>query len=322
MSQEILERITKGCFLFSILSLITSLLIIILIVFQKKLRSITYTFLMFIFASEIFQSIGNLLIDFTEKNEDNFKAKNIAALCLISVSDIFTNLLLVFFTYCSIKLIKETNKLIKRYVPRFIIISLAFSLVYMIIYLILGLKEENGVDIRFREFYSKEDIEEEKFPKIFFVLSSIHIFFLIVFSVVSLRNTCIVLSFLGQKQKMDKANFKSIARLIKILRRYPIICILYWIFLIPRIIFVSTTSKQNILRDTIYLISEALLRLRGFLIFLNTFRSSKIQLIIYKIIQIDIKHNCLLNLKLCGKRNIPRNKSNTKNEAEKPLIVE
>ena len=113
---------------------------------------------------------------------------------------------------------------------------------------------------------------------------------------------------------------------IKILYSYTINQIIYIVLshnkLIPRIIFVSTSSKQNILRDTIYLISEALLRLRGFLIFLNTFRSSKIQLIIYKIIQIDIKHNCLLNLKLCGKRNIPRNKSNTKNEAEKPLIVE
>ena len=119
---------------------------------------------------------------------------------------------------------------------------------------------------------------------------------------------------------MDKANTKSIARLIKILRRYPIICILYWIFLIPRIIFVATSSKQQILRDSIYLISEALFRLRGFLIFLNTFRSSKIQLIIYKIIQINIKHNCLLNLKFCRKKNVTRSKSKSIKEAEKPLI--
>ena len=320
MSQEILDRITKGCLLFSILSLATSLLIIMLIFFQKKLRSITYTFLMFIFGSEIIQSVGNLIIDLSKNNEDNYKEKNLAALCFISFSDMFTNLLLVFFTYCSIKLIKETNKLIKKYVSKFIIISAVFSLVYMIIYLILGLKEENGVDIRFREFYSREDITEGKFTNLFFILSSIHIFLLIVFSSFSLRNTCIVLSFLGQKQKMDKANTKSIARLIKILRRYPIICILYWIFLIPRIIFVATSSKQQILRDSIYLISEALFRLRGFLIFLNTFRSSKIQLIIYKIIQINIKHNCLLNLKFCRKINVTRSKSKSIKEAEKPLI--
>jgi hypothetical protein len=320
MSQEILDRITKGCLLFSILSLATSLLIIMLIFFQKKLRSITYTFLMFIFGSEIIQSVGNLIIDLSKNNEDNYKEKNLAALCFISFSDMFTNLLLVFFTYCSIKLIKETNKLIKKYVSKFIIISAIFSLVYMIIYLILGLKEENGVDIRFREFYSREDITEGKFTNLFFILSSIHIFLLIVFSSFSLRNTCIVLSFLGQKQKMDKANTKSIARLIKILRRYPIICILYWIFLIPRIIFVATSSKQQILRDSIYLISEALFRLRGFLIFLNTFRSSKIQLIIYKIIQINIKHNCLLNLKFCRKKNVTRSKSKSIKEAEKPLI--
>ena len=68
--------------------------------------------------------------------------------------------------------------------------------------------------------------------------------------------------------------------------------------LIPRVIFASFSGKQHILRDSLYFISESLFRLRGFLIFLNTFRSTKIQMIIYKIIELNIKHDCFLNLKI------------------------
>ncbi len=105
MATDILERIKQGNLLFSILSLVTCTAIIILIFFQKQLRSITYTFLMFIFGSEIIHSVGNIILD-TIKDK-NYKEKNIAALCILSFTDMFTNILFVFFTYCSIKLIKE-----------------------------------------------------------------------------------------------------------------------------------------------------------------------------------------------------------------------
>ena len=112
MTEGILERITQGSLLLSIISLITCTLIIIFIFFQKQLRSITYTFLMAIFVSEIIQSIGNIIIDTNGIDDSDYLNKNLTALCFISFSDMFTNLLLVFFTYSSIKLIKETNKLI------------------------------------------------------------------------------------------------------------------------------------------------------------------------------------------------------------------
>ena len=99
---------------------------------------------------------------------------------------------------------------------------------------------------------------------------------------------------MADKQKSDMANAKSIARLRKILGRYPTICILYWAFLIPRIIFVSTSGETHILRDALYFISESFFRVRGFLIFLNTFRSSKIQMIIFLVIMLTI-----LLIKLC-----------------------
>ena len=319
MTEGILERITQGSLLLSIISLITCTLIIIFIFFQKQLRSITYTFLMAIFVSEIIQSIGNIIIDTNGIDDSDYLNKNLTALCFISFSDMFTNLLLVFFTYSSIKLIKETNKLIKKRVKTFIIISLVFSVVYMVVYLIVALKKDKYLDIRFRGFYSEDD--KNNFTNEFYILSSIHIFLIIVFSIISMINTCVVLSFLSNKQQNDKVNAKSIARLIKILRRYPLSCILYWIFLIPRIIFVATSGKKHILRDSLYFVSESLFRLRGFLICLNTVRSSKIYLIAYKIFQVNIKHNCLLNLKMCRKKRKPSFRR-TKSDAERPLVID
>ena len=319
MTEGILERITQGSLLLSIISLITCTLIIIFIFFQKQLRSITYTFLMAIFVSEILQSIGNIIIDTNGIDDSDYLNKNLTALCFISFSDMFTNLLLVFFTYSSIKLIKETNKLIKKRVKTFIIISLVFSVLYMVVYLIVALKKDKHLDIRFRGFYSEDD--KNNFTNEFYILSSIHIFLIIVFSIISMINTCVVLSFLSNKQQNDKVNAKSIARLIKILRRYPLSCILYWIFLIPRIIFVATSGKKHILRDSLYFVSESLFRLRGFLICLNTVRSSKIYLIAYKIFQVNIKHNCLLNLKMCRKKRKPSFRR-TKSDAERPLVID
>jgi hypothetical protein len=274
---------------------------------------------MAIFVSEILQSIGNIIIDTNGIDDSDYLNKNLTALCFISFSDMFTNLLLVFFTYSSIKLIKETNKLIKKRVKTFIIISLVFSVLYMVVYLIVALKKDKHLDIRFRGFYSEDD--KNNFTNEFYILSSIHIFLIIVFSIISMINTCVVLSFLSNKQQNDKVNAKSIARLIKILRRYPLSCILYWIFLIPRIIFVATSGKKHILRDSLYFVSESLFRLRGFLICLNTVRSSKIYLIAYKIFQVNIKHNCLLNLKMCRKKRKPSFRRN-KSDAERPLVID
>ena len=317
MASDVLERISTGSLLFSIISLSSCALIIILIFFQKQLRSITYTFLLFIFGSEILNNIGNIIID-NNNNDNNKEALNITALCFISCSDMFTNILFVFFTYCSIKLIKETNKLIKKKVSRFIIISAIISVIYMGVFLTLAFtliseQDREIIDVRFRGFYSKD----KEFPTIFYIMSSVHMFLIILLSIFSLRNTCVVLTFMADKQKSDMANAKSIARLRKILGRYPTICILYWAFLIPRLIFVSTSGETHILRDALYFISESFFRVRGFLIFLNTFRSSKIQMIIYRIIELKIKHDCLLNLKILKRRT--KSRSKIKAELESPL---
>ena len=54
-------------------------------------------------------------------------------------------------------------------------------------------------------------------------------------------------------------------------------------------------GEDNTLRDIIYLLSEAFSCSRGFLLFVNSLMISKIQTIINKFIEVNIKHYLLLN---------------------------
>ena len=89
------QRINDGNLYFSILSMITSILILILLILRKKeLASLTFSFLKWIFISEIINSIGNMIqsIDKYYENKNSFLV--FSSLSLISFSDIFTNILL------------------------------------------------------------------------------------------------------------------------------------------------------------------------------------------------------------------------------------
>ena len=127
----IIERIKQGNLYFSILSLFSSLFLLIIIIFNKKLSPLTYNFLQYILASEVLNSIGNII----QSTKDN----KLLILPFISFSDIFTNLLFLFFSYSSLKLIKETDRLIKNKVKNFILISLVCSLAYSALMFIFGL---------------------------------------------------------------------------------------------------------------------------------------------------------------------------------------
>ena len=100
-------------------------------------------------------------------------------------------------------------------------------------YLTLYLIRDNYIDIRFRNYFTEDDRKnDKKFTKDFFIIASVHTCLLAIFSIFNLRNTCVVLSFMKEKQLSDKVNSRSIGRLRTILRRYPIVCMSYWIFLI------------------------------------------------------------------------------------------
>ena len=109
---------------------------------------------------------------------------------------------------------------------------------------------------------------------------------------------------MNEQLKTDKVNSSNIAILMKILFRYPLILLLLMIFLLIRIGFVIFSSENNnILKDISYLFSESLFSLRATLIVLTTNKSSKIQDIIKRFIEVNIKHYLLLNLGQFSKTN-------------------
>ena len=311
----ILQRIQTGNTYFSLLSLLLSLFLMFLILINKQLRSsLTYTFLMFIFISEIVNSVGNMIQSLSSKQCNQF-----LILVLISFSDIFTNLLFLFFSYCSITLIKETNRLIKNKVKFYIIISLIVSFLYSIILLIIGLinkTDKSYIDVRFKNYYSKNDKNDIKSSK-YYYFSLIHTIFIMLISCFTIHYFYNLLIFMNEKLKNDKVNSRNIAILMKILFRYPLIILLLLIFFIIRIGFVTFSDENNKLRDISYLLSESLFCLRGTLIFLSTIKSSKLQDIITRFIEVNIKHYLLLNYVQLSNKHSIENKVNTEEEMEK-----
>lgn len=323
----ILERIKFGNKLFSILSLISCILILILILLKKELRSLTYNILKFVFCSEILHNIGNLI----QAYDGNKKL----ALSFLSFSDIFTYLLILLLSFCSVKLITETDRTYKDKYFKYILISLGISFTYFICFLIVGLIDPDhsekpvhseisvhsnysNIDIRFKDYYYPEDKKNYTDDKRFYYLSCIHTVTLISISFLILHYTQIVFQFLNNKLKTDKVNSAKTVGLIKILLRYCIISFLYWVFLIPRVLVVSICEEDDIFRDFIYLFSESFFCMRGLLLFLNTISSSKIKMMVSMFIEINIKHYILLNYRKYSKKKIQIKNSQID---EEPLII-
>ena len=309
----ILERIKFGNKLFSILSLISCILILILILLKKELRSLTYNILKFVFCSEILHNIGNLI----QAYDGNKKL----ALSFLSFSDIFTYLLILLLSFCSVKLITETDRTYKDKYFKYILISLGISFTYFICFLIVGLINSDHseyIDIRFKDYYDLEDKSKYNNYKSFYYLSCIHTVTLISISFLILHYTQIVFQFLNNKLKTDKVNSAKTVGLIKILLRYCIISFLYWVFLIPRVLVVSIREEDDIFRDFIYLFSESFFCMRGLLLFLNTISSSKIKMMVSMFIEINIKHYILLNYRKYSKKKIQIKNSQID---EEPLII-
>lgn len=324
MKNIIIERIKEGNLFYSIFSLLSSIFLLLIIIFNINLSPLTYTFLKWILVSEILNSLGNIIQFYPQEKENK-----LLILVFISFSDIFTNLLFLFFSYCSLKLIKETDRLIKSKVNIYIIISFVSSLIYCVIFFIIGLIEHLGnkknnknidtIDMRFSNYYYKDSREDtNQFSKVFYFSSLIHSICIILISFFTLTNIYEVLEFMKEKLKRDKVNSFQILRLIKILFRYALICLSYWVFLIPRILLVAICDKDNnTLRDIIYLFSDSFFCLRGFLICLNTIRSSKLQKIFNKFFEVNIKHFLLLNFGILKNRKITQ----VKKEPE-PLVLD
>ena len=285
-ANEIMDRIYDGGLFFSILSLISSVFVLLIIVFNKILRSLTYNFLILIFISEILNSIGNI-VDYYFHNNG---ICNIFSFILISFSDVLTMILFWFFSNCSIELIKKSNRNIKEQQKKYFMISLGIAAIYAIFFCLITFLVLDKDDHKFRLYYSNFLEFPSESPLISISIQIIHVIFLFCMTGYVFYNIFVVINFLSEKQKSDKINSWKIAKLKKVLFRFPLVCLLYWIFFIPTM---AVTNSEIKLAFIFRLFSVSFLRLRGFLISLNAIQTNKIQIILQRFIEIDIKHKLI-----------------------------
>jgi hypothetical protein len=264
--------------------LVLSVFLLIIIASNKNLRSLTYDFLMFVFLSEIINSIGNII---------EYSGKKLASTLLIPLSDIFTMMLFCFFMYCSCEQLIKSNKNIKNKKKLFIPISAGLGLIYGVILLIVFHTQEQ--DNTYFYFYNNTGDKNLKF------ICYIHVGILFLMSVYICFKTFILLRFLKEKQNSDSANSWKIAILVKTLFRFPIICILYWLFYILYI-FINLINGEYKIKYLLKLFAKAFLCLRGFLFGINTIQTNKIQILIEKIWEVHIMHNIILKFNICPKK--------------------
>ena len=291
ISELIDDRLETGDILFSICSLVLSFFLLILIISNKNLRSLTYDFLMFVFLSEIINSIGNIM---------EYKGVRYASTLLIPFSDIFTMMLFCFFMYCSCEQLIKSNKDIKNKKKLFIPLSGGVALIYGIIFFfVFKTKEQNNI-----HFYFYKDIHNDKIKKDdknIKYMCYIHVGVLFLMSVFICYKTFILLRFLKEKQNSDSANSWKIAILVKTLFRFPIICILYWLVYIIYT-FINLIDGEFKIKYLFKLFAKAFLCLRGFLFSINTIQTNKLQILIEKIWEVHIKHDLILKLNICPKK--------------------
>ena len=104
-------------------------------------------------------------------------------------------------------------------------------------------------------------------------------------------NTYAVIQFLKEKQKIDRINSWKIVKLSKILFRFPLICLLYWIFYIPSLsLDFYKGSKDKTITFIFRIFSQSFFTLRGFFISLNTIQTNKVQILLQRFFEIHIKH--------------------------------
>ena len=281
----LLSNLHDGSLGLSIVSLFCCIAVLLLILVNKTLRTLTYNFLICIFISEI---IGNIGIICEKEDIYNNLLCNKGSLFLIPFSDISTMMLFCFFSYCSIELIKKRNNKIKT--NKFFIISFLIATIYssIIFAFLLHLEDDN------KRFYFHEESKIE-------IIRYIHVGILVCLTCYIFYNIVIVIQFLKEKQKSDRILSWKLAKLIKILFRFPIICFSYWIFYLLNIPL-SYFAKNLKITLIIKVFSVSFFNLRGFLIFLNTIKTDKVEILLNKIIEINIKHNLLLKFNLLSKR--------------------
>ena len=270
-----LEQTAKDGNLFmSILTLVSSLLIIIVFLFNDNLRAPNYYFLLAIAISELLGSVS-IITNFGLDEEQTLIS---FVLNLIEIfSDFFVTLFITFIAYCIYILIVKSERDSNKKIKLFIIVGTIVSILYTIILAMVHNITTKGSYSKIKFGYYNQSICQLIHYIIILIMTAINIFFFI--------RTII---FLNAKNKQDKKNGYKLMKTRNLLINYPLIGT-SWIvlslisFIIQKII--STNNDIGKLR-LIYIfifIANLFTYLRGTFIFIIFIKSKKVTAIFYSI---------------------------------------
>jgi hypothetical protein len=277
--KTLMQTAKDGNLFMSILTLVSSLLIIIVFLFNDNLRAPNYYFLLAIAISELLGSVS--IITNFGLGEDQKLISFILNLIEI-FSDFFVTLFITFIAYCIYILIVKSERDSNKKIKLFIIVGTIVSILYTIILAMVHITTEDTTEDSYSKIklgYYSDNYNQSILIHyiIILIMTAINIFFFI--------RTII---FLNAKNKQDKKNGYKLMKTRNLLINYPLIGT-SWIvlslisFIIQKII--STNNDIGKLR-LIYIfifIANLFTYLRGAFIFIIFIKSKKVTTIFYSI---------------------------------------
>ena len=281
ISSTLKQTAKDGNLFMSILTLVSSLLIIIVFLFNDNLRAPNYYFLLAIAISELLGSVSIITNFGLDKDQSETLISFILNLIEI-FSDFFVTLFITFIAYCIYILIVKGERDSNKKVKLFIIVGTIVSVLYTIILAIVHIKsapENSYSKIKLGYYSDNQCISQLIHYIIILIITAVNIFFFI--------RTII---FLNAKNKQDKKNGYKLMKTRNLLINYPLIGT-SWIvlslisFIIQNIISGNNDNDIGKLR-LIYIfifIANLFTYLRGAFIFIIFIKSKKVTAIFYSI---------------------------------------
>ena len=283
INSTLIQTAKEGNCFMSILTLVSSLLIIIIFLFNDNLRAPNYYFLLAIAISELLGSasiIANYLLDKSESQKENISF----ILNLMEIfSDFFVTLFITFIAYCIYILIvkseRDSNKKIKLFIITGTIVSVLYTTILAISHIHSGKKPENKLDyskIKLGYFNTNQSTCQLIHYIIILIMTAVNIFFF--------SRTII---FLNSKNKQDKKNGYKLMKTRNLLINYPLIGTSWIIlslisFIIQKILSGKETEQLRLIYIFIF-VANLFTYLRGTFIFVIFIKSKKVTAIFYSI---------------------------------------
>lgn len=275
LSKTIYENIKNGSFIFSIVSCLFSLILIIWFIRMKELRSLTYYFLLCIAISEIIGNIALILFNTLQSNYYILLVINTMEI----YSDSTTIIFLFILNFCIFGLVRQNNKKLTELRTKFILYGHLCSIIYTTI-LILGYTffEKGNYFLKTMFFdYSKDTFSNSEIA---------HLSIMSIISIINFTLISTVVSFIRERAKKDPQNAKHILSVCSSLFNFPLVGFIgfffSWFVLVLKTYFKSSSLPFQIrVIQSFSILSTVFTASRGILLFLIFISTKKVRDQIY-----------------------------------------